>query len=869
MVRYPSRLPPLPLSLTFTHNSLNLCVLSLPSSAMPSAVAENGGQHYACKCLNIRIRPQLTEAVATDLIADADFTPVFVGGEGIIVAHPQVTVRTRTRGTPINGSTRCFRYTTITCLICGLLAYRVYQTYPADVEGKDGPLLPTEDWVERDILKSSNGWVEVHKQCLTGNDLQDAESSMNYSRTFSLLLPLMQSLPPPIEPIFERPPSPRSTPEPSPPPPVTYLSNLRPLFLPPPYTPSHPIFTYLASLANEESLIRRAAAEQSIVDLIQVKVTEIEKADTELRRNVEILWQKFRERVGQIQQDRATMPKAPPLKSSERPSTNGLGSPTSGTPVTIRNFTPSIISPSRSPPPRAPPMSGISASLATSSFHGPRGRSQTSSPVPDRPWSSGSNRSSASSNSGSSTLVLPLPSDGSNILKYRRVVNETINTAASFQYFVNLEEDMARHKRNTEKEENSESQETVWNQRSGPSRKAGSPDVKDDGKRTPPKGESSTTHIQSQESERSSSRGRETTPKGKKKVVTFDVQPEVVTIRRDANSEKEEDDPLASQDQREEVFVIDLDEEGSENSPSLKPTLPLVEQPAQPQRPKKSRSQNTGGLSGSFSGLRPSSLPAPSHVRPPRGQHGSDVSTSLSLARPFPRPRIPASSSVDPPALTEAQDEAILKLVAADTPSHRGAWKPDSKAWQTFVRRKDSKGHTGGEDIPEEDATDVLDFGVSEMARPIKSWSYYDGPNDEGDDFTAMGADFVGSLPIPIKSVHRSLPTLSLASYQPDTAVSERPLNLPPTVQKGSSSAAIRKAAYAERDRSRSMDPGALDFAAEEDEPDEEDEDSQLPEDLSKPDAMGAGDRGRKRALKILQARSEVPEAGMWRSLAS
>jgi hypothetical protein len=30
---------------------------------------------------------------------------------------------------------------------------------------------------------------------------------------------------------------------------------------------------------------------------------------------------------------------------------------------------------------------------------------------------------------------------------------------------------------------------------------------------------------------------------------------------------------------------------------------------------------------------------------------------------------------------------------------------------------------------------------------------------------------------------------------------------------------------------------------------------------------MGEG-RGRRRALRILQARSEIPEAGMWRSLA-
>ena len=80
--------------------------------------------------------------------------------------HVQVTVRTRTPGTPILATSQYCRYITITCLLCHLLVYRVYQTYPADVDGKDGPLLPTDDWVERDIMKSLSGWIEVHNQCL-------------------------------------------------------------------------------------------------------------------------------------------------------------------------------------------------------------------------------------------------------------------------------------------------------------------------------------------------------------------------------------------------------------------------------------------------------------------------------------------------------------------------------------------------------------------------------------------------------------------------------------------------------------------------------------------------------------------------------
>lgn len=72
-------------------------------------------------------------------------------------------------------------------------------------------------------------------------------------------------------------------------------------------------------------------------------------------------------------------------------------------------------------------------------------------------------------------------------------------------------------------------------------------------------------------------------------------------------------------------------------------------------------------------------------------------------------------------------------------------------------------------------------------------------------------------------------------------------------------SASYRKASYAARDRSRSLDPGALDFEA-------VDDDENIDDDDGDPGSLS---RGRRRALKILQARSELPAEGMWRSLAS
>ena len=122
-----------------------------------------------------------------------------------------------------------------------------------------------------------------------------------------------------------------------------------------------------------------------------------------------------------------------------------------------------------------------------------------------------------------------------------------------------------------------------------------------------------------------------------------------------------------------------------------------------------------------------------------------------------------------------------------------------------------------------------------------------------------------GSLPIQIhKQMQR--PELTLASYKPATVFEEPSSPTPVPSNKPLSSAAIRKAAYLARDRNRSMDPGTLDFAVEEEDEDEESGESE-PE-QGKAEASDAGGKGRKHALRILQARSELPADGMWRSLA-
>lgn len=137
---------------------------------------------------------------------------------------------------------------------------------------------------------------------------------------------------------------------------------------------------------------------------------------------------------------------------------------------------------------------------------------------------------------------------------------------------------------------------------------------------------------------------------------------------------------------------------------------------------------------------------------------------------------------------------------------------------------------------------------------------------------TDHAIDYSATVPQPTSSsvpisivIRNQLPEpLNLSSYRPKTsAIPNQPQSsngdVPslPHGQKITSSTSIRKAKYAERDRARSMDPGALDFSTIEEDVVEEERQAD----------QSSGERGRKLALKILKARNELPEAG-WRSLA-
>lgn len=153
-------------------------------------------------------------------------------------------------------------------------------------------------------------------------------------------------------------------------------------------------------------------------------------------------------------------------------------------------------------------------------------------------------------------------------------------------------------------------------------------------------------------------------------------------------------------------------DDGEEKPPVEEVKLPLKEPAEEPRRIPRSK-RNINGPDGpfSFGSLRPSSLPAPSFVRPPLKEEARAPEIIL---KPPPRERKGKSKEEDKgnesPSSTgatsaswHAHEMEIRKLVAADTPSHRGSWNKDSDSWKMFIRRQKNRGSgTDSPSIPED-----------------------------------------------------------------------------------------------------------------------------------------------------------------------
>ena len=305
---------------------------------------------------------------------------------------------------------------------------------------------------------------------------------------------------------------------------------------------------HLASIANEESQNLRGAAEQRIADFVKAETSTIEAREQSLRHQVEVFWTTYKDHLNALQGEpsKQTLNVARShVSHSFGP--GGHGAVISNSSVSIRNFDPvpispplSPLSPVLSPGPRT---SALSASLATSTFHRPNTNEA-------RTHSSGycesaSSHTLSTTYSKSPTLISDAVAVASNnVLQYKRNINDDINTQASYRYFVNLEEDMARYKRSQEitlMEQQAEGGKRT--QQQNPTQ-AGSFGVNTNGNSkhkaiTQATNHQTTTKDGSARHETISPRERDR-DKGKRKV-TFDVEPAVVTIETEADGKVEED----------------------------------------------------------------------------------------------------------------------------------------------------------------------------------------------------------------------------------------------------------------------------------------------------------------------------------------
>lgn len=317
-----------------------------------------------------------------------------------------------------------------------------------------------------------------------------------------------------------------------------YLPNMQPVFLPPPFTSSNPIFIHLASLANKRSQELQASAEERIREFRKVEVNGIIEQQRIMRKQVWSIWREFRRHLADLLLERGrrvSRTARSPSRSRDAISVNGLVSPRRiSSSVTIKDFIPTPISSSprhaTSPHPR---VSALSASLATSTFYHPdEPGGRDSSPEGASISLESSESHLLSTQSGSSTLVHSgYQCEGPNVLQFRRTINEDINTQASYRYFVNLDEEVHQYKRSKEVEEPM----AVLRPAAEASHSPG-PSATTSSRGTVGMHYASTqisgTSKQLQE-ETALSRGRD---KGKRKV-TFDVKPAVVTIEKDEKAE--------------------------------------------------------------------------------------------------------------------------------------------------------------------------------------------------------------------------------------------------------------------------------------------------------------------------------------------
>ena len=356
-------------------------------------------------------------------------------------------------------------------------------------------------------------------------------------------------------------PVPQLSPEAASPEPNAHLPALPPLFLPPPFTPSHPAFSYLSSIANSESQAIRDAAEEYLARVTQEKLAEIRAHETRLRQQTESLWSQFRQGLDKFGGDKKDHQGHGRRDSGKW---NGQGnSPSPGAQVTINDFVPTpAVSQRSNGGDSTPKASALSASLVTSGFHHPRERgTRDLSTSPQPPTISDPPETPISPvTASSSTMTNFIKADETNdILEpFKRDMSDSKDLATSL-LVLNLEAEMERRRRANRPETVPES--SAQGAQQSDTAVAEVTQSNKDTTNSINGVDRNLTQNPQPNPDQSASETETTSPKankGKRKV-TFDVQADVVTIKRDVTKEKEANQINAGVNGQVEGLVCSLD----------------------------------------------------------------------------------------------------------------------------------------------------------------------------------------------------------------------------------------------------------------------------------------------------------------------
>lgn len=274
--------------------------------------------------------------------------------------------------------------------------------------------------------------------------------------------------------------------------------------------------------------------------MTQEKLAEIRVHETRLRQQTESLWSQFRQGLDKFGGDKKDHQSHGRMDSGRW---NGQGnSPSPGASVTINDFVPTPALHHRlSGGDTTPRASALSTSLATSGFHHPwerGGQHPSRSPQPPAP-SNLPEITKSPSTASSTTLTNHIKSDETNdILEpFKRDMSDAKDLATSL-LVLNLEAEMERRRRHSRPETLPESSAQGAHKSDTTPAEVTRPN--EDTTKVINGVDRSLTQSPQPKPSQSASETETTSPKAKgKRKVTFDVQADVVTIKRDVTKENQ------------------------------------------------------------------------------------------------------------------------------------------------------------------------------------------------------------------------------------------------------------------------------------------------------------------------------------------